>query len=165
MRNVSLLVHNIELILNPLIFVMSIREGNLNLYVSSLKQVVKWYYACDHYHYARWVTFHLYDLVNLQTTLPYLCKCFSDGCFAFQKSNKTFSLMRIEQTHEQNNAVIKGMSGATSELNKGDESGLARRKLCLHELSLIINKYESIPKIKLDFELLKHNEDSKAFQN
>ena len=87
----------IGLMLNLLIFVRSIREGNFSLYVSSLKQVVKWYYACDHYHYARWVTVHVYDLVNLPTTSPYLGKCFSDGYFAFQKSNKKFSLMGIDQ--------------------------------------------------------------------
>ena len=111
--------------LNLLIFVRSIREGNFNLFVSSLKQVVKWYYACDHYHYARWVTVHLYDLVNLPTKSPYLYKCFLDSYFAFQKSNKKLSLMGIDQAHEQNNAVIKGIGGATLVLNKDDKSGLA----------------------------------------
>ena len=130
----------IDLMLNLLIIVRSIREGNLNLYVSSLKQVVKWYYACDYYHYTRWVTVHLYDLVNLPTTSLYLYKCFSDGYSAFQKSNKKFSLMGIDQAHDQNNAVIKGMGGATSVPNKDDEPGLAWWELCLHELSLIINE-------------------------
>ena len=58
----------IDLMLNLLIFVRSVREGNFNLFVSSLKQVVKWYYACDHYHYARWGMVHLCDLVNLPNT-------------------------------------------------------------------------------------------------
>ena len=100
--------------LNLLIFVRSIREANFSLYVSSLKQVVKWYYACDYNHYARWVTVHLYDLVI--TTSPYLYKYFTDGYFAFQKSNKKFLFMWIDQAHEQNNAVIKSMGGATSVL-------------------------------------------------
>ena len=129
----------IDLILIFLIFVRSIREGNFSMYVSSLKQVVKWYYACDHYHYARWVTVHLQNLVNSPTTSLYLYKCFSDTYFNFQKSNKKFSLMRINQAHEQNNAAIMGMGGATSVRNKDDESGLARQELCLHELPLIIN--------------------------
>ena len=34
--------------------------------------------------------------------------------------------MGIDQAHEQNNAVIKGMGGATSVLNKDDKTGLAR---------------------------------------
>ena len=100
--------------LNLLIFVRSIRDGNFLLFISSLKQVAKWYYACDLYHYACWVTVHLFDLVNLPSTSPYLNKCFSDGYFAFQKSNRKFSLMGIDQTHEQNNLVIKSVGGATS---------------------------------------------------
>ena len=142
----------IDLMSNLLIFVRSIREGNFILYVSSLKQVVKWYYACDHYHYARWGIVHLYDLVNLPNTSPYLYNCFSDGLFALQKSNKKFSLMGIEQAHEQNNAVIKSMGGATSVLDKDDESGLARWELCLHELFQITNEFESTPDVELDFE-------------
>ena len=81
----------INLMLNFLVFIRWIREGN----------VLKWCYARGHYHYARWATVHLYDdLVNLPTTSPYLCKYFSDGYFAFQKSNKKISLMRIDQDHE-----------------------------------------------------------------
>ena len=75
----------IDLMLNLLIFARSIRGGNFSLYVSSLKQVVKWHYACHHYHYAHRVTVHLYDVVNLPTASPYLYKCFSDSYFAFQK--------------------------------------------------------------------------------
>ena len=129
----------LDLMLNLLIFVRSIREGNFSLYVSSLKQVVKWYFALGHYHYARWVTVHLYDLINLPSTSPYLYKCFSDGYFAFQKTNRKFSLMGIDQAHEQNNVVIKGMGGATSVLNKDDESGLARWELCLSCLCSLTN--------------------------
>ena len=55
--------------------------------------------------------------------------------------------MGTDLAHEQNNAVIKGMGGDTS------------------ELSLIINEYESTPEVELDFEPLKHHDDSKAFQN
>ena len=54
---------------------------------------------------------------------------------------------------------------ATSVLNKDDESGLARWELCLHDLSLIIKKYGCTPEVELDFEPLKHHEDSEAFQN
>ena len=73
--------------------------------------------------------------------------------------------MGIDQAHEQNNAVIKGIGGATSVIKKDDESGLAQWELCLHELSLIINKYESTPEVELDFKPLKHLKDSEAFQS
>ena len=125
------IVHNHELDfnINLLIFVRSIRKGNFSLYVSSLKQVVKWYYTCDHDQYARGVTAFLYDLVNLPSTSFHLHKCFTDSSFAFQKSNRKFSFVGIDQAHEQNNTVIKGMGGASLLLNKDDESGLARWEL------------------------------------
>ena len=125
----------IELMLNLLIFVKSIREEDFSRYVLSLKQVVKKYYVCDHYHSAGWVMVHLYDLVNLPSTLLYLYKY-----FAFEMFNRKSLLMGIDQAHEQNNTAIKGMAGATSVLNKDGESRLARWRLCLHELSLIINE-------------------------
>ena len=73
--------------------------------------------------------------------------------------------MVIDQAYKQNNAVIKGMGGTILVLNKDDESELARWELCIHEMSLIINEYESTPEVELDFEPLKHYEDSEAFQN
>ena len=83
----------------------------------------------------------------------------------FKSQKNFFYLMGIDQAHEQNNAVIKGIGGATSVIKKDDESGLAQWELCLHELSLIINKYESTPEVELDFEPLRHLKDSEAFQN
>ena len=40
--------------------------------------------------------------------------------------------MGLDQIHEQNNSVMKGMGGATPALNKVDESSLARWSLCIH---------------------------------
>ena len=155
----------LQMMLNLLIFVRSIREGNFLLYVSSLRHIVKWYFALDHYHYARWIAVHLHDLVSLPQTSPYLYNCFLDGYFAFQKSDRKCSLMGIDQAHEQNNAVIKGMGGAVPFVNKEDESALARWELCLHELSLIVTEYEGVGEPEgQSSDPLSHHEDSQRFQ-
>ena len=65
-----------------------------------------------------------------------------DGYFTFQKTDRQFSLMGLDQIHEQKNGVMKGMGGATSSLNKADESSLARWGLCVHELASIVSEYE-----------------------
>ena len=54
-----------------------------------------------------------------------------------KKTDSKFSLMEIDQIHEQNNAVMKDMGGATSLLNILDESSLARWGLCINELASI----------------------------
>ena len=45
---------------------------------------------------------------------------FAKGHYAFQKSNKKFSKMPLDQVHEQNNEKIRGASGAAHLLNRGE---------------------------------------------
>ena len=42
--------------INVLIFVRSLKV---------LESVIKWYFILDKYHYARWLTIHLFDLLTL----------------------------------------------------------------------------------------------------
>ena len=65
-----------------------------------------------------------------------------DGYFIFHKTDRQFSLMGLVQIQEQNNAVMKGMGGATSSVNKFDESSLLSWGLCIHELASVISEYE-----------------------
>ena len=46
--------------------------------------------------------------------------------FHLPKTDCQFLLMGLHQTHEQNNAIMKSMGGATSPMNKVYESSLAR---------------------------------------
>ena len=41
-----------------------------NMYVLCLKNLMKWFFAMDHYHYARWLSVHLFYLVNLHLNCP-----------------------------------------------------------------------------------------------
>ena len=65
-----------------------------------------------------------------------------DGYFIFHKTDRQFSLMGPVQIQEQNNAVMKGMGGATSSVNKFDESSLLSWGFCIHELASVISEYE-----------------------
>ena len=46
--------------------------------------------------------------------------------FSFDKTIRRFSSIAPDQLHEQNNAVIKGMSGVTDVLNREDQAGVER---------------------------------------
>jgi len=137
----------IELMLDVLIFIRSIREGNFLLYTTMLRQLIKWFFIFDHYHYARWISIHLYDLFTLPQLAPHLHKSFMDGYFTFQNTDRQYSLIGLDQVREQNNAVMKGMGGVTSLVNREDESSLARWGLCIHVLASIIDKYENEEKL------------------
>ena len=60
----------LQLQLQVMIFVRSLREANFKLYVDSLSQLVTWFFALDHTHYARWIPVHLRDMVNLEKKHP-----------------------------------------------------------------------------------------------
>ena len=94
---------------------------------------MKWFIALDHNNYARWLLVHLFDLLSLENS--YIYQKFKDGHFSFQKSNREFSSIALDQVHEQNNAVLKSVADVTHILNRQDESALLRWELCSHDLA------------------------------
>lgn len=47
-----------------LLFIRSLREGNFQLYMESLTQIVPWMFALDHTHYSRWLPVHIRDMMR-----------------------------------------------------------------------------------------------------
>ena len=133
----------LQLEIEMLIFIRSFREGNFQLYFESLLSLLKWYFAIDKYNYARWATVHWFDLAKLQDVCPSIYSEMTNGYFLFQKTNRKFSRMALDQIHEQNNKDIKGVSGATNLLNRVDDSGLSRWELCGPDLVRLVNEFEN----------------------
>ena len=92
-------------------FLRSQREQNYVAYVESLRKIIPWMFALDHYHYARWMTVHVSDLLALQKKCPSIHAEFLKGNFVTQKSKHKFSALAHDQVHEQLNAVVKGDGG------------------------------------------------------
>ena len=95
-----------------LVFVRSIREGKFVLYIQTIKELLPWMFALDHVHYARWLSVHLRDMSSLHIHHPTIYQEFLDGKFVGLKSERAFSSLATDQIHEQNNAKVKGNSGA-----------------------------------------------------
>ena len=125
-----------------LVFIRSLPEGKYSLYVASLCKLIRWYFALDHYNYAIWLSVRIYDLLALSQNSPQLHKFFTDGYFTFQKTDLQFSPIGLGRIHKQNNTEMKDMGGATSSMNKVDESLLARCGLCIYELTSIVSEYD-----------------------
>ena len=139
-----------------LVLIWSLQEGKYPLCITLLHKLIHWYFALDHYDHTRWLWVHIYDLLALPQNSTQLHNFFMDGYFTFQKTDRQFLLMELDQIHEQNNTVMKSMGGATSSLNKVDESSLARCVLCIHEFE------ENDMNSPYGGQL--HHEDSVAFQ-
>ncbi len=86
--------------------------------------------------------------------------------FSFQKSNRQFSQIGLDQVHEQNNAIIKGSGGATDLLNKVDDSALLRWEVCNPEVARLLLEFEDSmddnPQVEIS--KAKHHEDNDNFK-
>ena len=113
---------SLELLL--LVFIQSIREGNFDMYVKSLAEIVTWFFALDHRHYSRWLSVHIRDMMMLSEKQLGVLAEFKTGKFVICKTSNKFSAMEIDQCHEQNNALVKGSEGA---IGQTENSGALRR--------------------------------------
>ena len=104
------LILKLELLL--LEFLKSLRSGNSQYYIKTLKQITPWMFNLDHHNYARWLPVHLTQMIDLEEMHPSLFEKFSDGKFTVQKANRKFSKTALDQNHQQLNAGIKGVGGA-----------------------------------------------------
>ncbi|KAK3880703.1 hypothetical protein Pcinc_014858 [Petrolisthes cinctipes] len=129
---------SLEVIL--LVYIRSLREGNFELYVQSLTQVMPWMFALDHTHYSRWLSVHIRDLMDLIDKHPEVLAKFKSGKFVVHKTSNKFSAIAIDQCHEQNNAVIKGPGGAIG--LTGNPGALRRWMVAGPEISRITTEFE-----------------------
>ena len=60
-------IFNLEI--TGLVFVRAHRERNFSLYLDSLKDIIPWFFALDHYNYSRWMPVHIRDMENLPTSI------------------------------------------------------------------------------------------------
>ena len=52
--------------------------------------------------------------------------------------------MSPDQVHEQNNEIIKSVSGTVNVLKREDQSALERWELCSPEIERVVSKFESM---------------------
>jgi len=72
-----------------------------------LKALTPWFFALDHYNYARWIPAHIRDMENLPTQIVEEFE--EHGHWVIHKTTKSIP---IDQAHKQNNELIKSLGGA-----------------------------------------------------
>ena len=152
-------VLNMQLLL--MIFVRCQREGNFLLYLETLIQMVPWFFAMDHQNYARWISIHIKDMINIKTVNPDVYAKFLQGCFVVTKTSRRFSAIPLDQAHEQNNALIKGDGGAIGLTENA--AALRRWMVGGPEVSRVIEEFEAA--VFECQEVSSHYEETPATQN
>ena len=93
-------------------YIRTIHEGNFDMYVESLAEIVAWFFALDHTLYSTWLSVHIRDMMTLSEKQPGVLAEFKAGKFVIYNTSNKFSAMAIDQCHEQNNALVKGSGAA-----------------------------------------------------
>ena len=93
-----------------LLVVRAQRQHNFNLYVEALEDLVPLFLALDHVNYARWTPIHIRDMKSLPLSIAREFQ--RQGHWVLSKTGNTFSAIRFDQAHEQENKVIKSVGGA-----------------------------------------------------
>ncbi len=152
----------LQLELEVLIYVRSIREANFLLYVDSLTKIVPWFFALDHTNYARWIPIHLRGMVSLEIKHPDVFAQFLTGNFAVKKTTRAFSAIAIDQAHEQNNATVKGDGGAVGLTE--NPAALRRWMVSGPEMSRVIREFQASAEKKTQRTGILHHEQTKHAQ-
>ena len=98
-----------ELEVLVLVYVHLLRQSSLTMYLDALTELVPWFHALDRINYARWVAVYLQDMAELPRKHPDIARKFMEGIFTIEKTKKMFSMVSIDQAHEQDNATSKVM--------------------------------------------------------
>ena len=79
---------SLELLL--LVYIRSIREGNFDMYVESLAEIVTWFFALDHTHYSRWLSVYIRDMMMLSEKQPGVLAEFKPEKFVIYKTSNKY---------------------------------------------------------------------------
>ena len=83
---------------------------------------MKYIFILDHHNYARWLSVHLKELLELEQTRPALFKeFFYHGRFVVKKTRRPHSSIAIDQVHVQMNEMLKNSTGGRDFLNRNDD--------------------------------------------
>ena len=96
-----------------------------------------YFFAFDHYNYARWVSVHIPDMCSLPSSIKQQFK----KHWVVSKTQHRFSSIPLDQVHEQQNAVVKGKGGIIGLTE--NPLALERWLLCGPELARCIFEFES----------------------
>ena len=112
----------LELVEILLLFIRATREGNWSLHLSSVRDMIPWYFAYDRVNYARYMPVYWMEMMNLDRSHPEILHSLQNGTFAVQQQtdhmfSKTACDQVIEQTCNRDSKTKGGLTGITLHKN------------------------------------------------
>ena len=144
-----------------LLFLKAQRQANFDLYVATLGRRAGRFFTMDHYHYARWLSVHVKDLMQISVLCPSAYTELSNGKFLTHKTANVFSALAHDQVHEQLNAVLKGDRGIVG-ITKANKA-LRRWMVTGPEVVRMLAKYEN-KHLSFKTSSHRHHEQNQASQ-
>ncbi len=95
-----------------MLFVRPIRDGDIDLYTESIGKLLIIVHALGLTNYEKWLTIHAQDLASIDKRHPNMYLIFKRGNCIFKKTSRVFSVIALDQGHEQLNYQVKGDGGA-----------------------------------------------------
>lgn len=108
-------------------FTRAIREGDWDLYLSCIAEMLPWFAAFDHVNYTRWASVFLSDMKALPHNAPEVHQAFQDGDFVTKETTTTFNQIPDDQALEHVNKTGK-VAGGLVGITRTDS---ARDRWCL----------------------------------
>lgn len=89
-----------------LLFLRSIREGDWDLHLNCIRNMLPWMFAYDRINYSRYLPVYLCDMLYLEDAHPVVSEAFAAGDFVVQRSSNAFSQLPVDQTIEQTGRLL-----------------------------------------------------------
>lgn len=127
----------IEMVTLLLRFIRATREGDWNLHLACIKDMLPWMFAYDRTNYARYLPVYLCDMLALEQNHPSVHEAVKTGDFVVQRSSwNGFGQVSVDQTIEQTiNCDTKSKGGIIGfSLNK---AAVHRWVLTSHERAAV----------------------------
>ena len=93
--------------LTTLIFVQSLSKEHFQHFNSVCQSLSPLYFFFRQHHYTRWLSVHIRDMECIETEIPAIAAEFKNSNFEVNKTSRAFSLLPVDQAHDQNNKIAK----------------------------------------------------------
>ena len=108
----------LEMVQLLLLFLRATREGHWELHLSSIRDMIPWFFSYGRINYSRYLPIYYLEMIDLQTTHPFVYWHLLDGEFAVKRQDyHGFALTAcdqvIEQTYNRDSKTKGGKTGIT----------------------------------------------------